>query len=296
MIMKWRDIVLLLVPPVFLKVKKKLVVKKSFIAKPIPKIKRNSDKMIVIGNGPSFNQTYDLYKETLCSTECTMVNESCLTPYYEIIRPVAYLLVDPVYFDEQNNPHYQQTRISVVNALINKTKWKMNIIMPKCAKHCTAVAKFRENVNLQVLFYEDNHILPTNKSIYEAWDMNLVIPPTQTVMNTAVWISIYWGYLETYLVGVDTSFIKDIYVGQKDNILYTKDTHYFNNDEVYDFELEPEKHGRKFGMDMEQLLRSVHTMFYEYKRLQEYSKWKNVKIYNASEYSMIDCFARKKLK
>lgn len=104
------------------------------------------------------------------------------------------------------------------------------------------------------------------------------------------------GYKETYLIGADTSFIQDIYVGQKDNVLYTVDTHFYKNKDVYDCDFEPEKHGRKFGMDMEKFLDSVYKMFQSYKELRQYADWKMVKVYNASEYSLIDCFERKKLR
>lgn len=77
---------------------------------------------------------------------------------------------------------------------------------------------------------------------------------------------------------------------------YRVDTHFYKNKDVYDCDFEQEKHGRKFGMDMEKFLDSVYKMFQSYKELRQYADWKMVKVYNASEYSLIDCFERKKLR
>ena len=257
------------------------------------KIECKGDKIIVIGNGPSLNKTMELYGDVVLETPCIMVNYSANSDLYEKIRPSFYLLVDPAYYQMPN--HLYESLCALFSAIVTKTIWPMKIIMPRCAKGCYAVQRFKENANLRILFYEDGWQLPKGMSKFEAWDKNLICPPAQTVLNTAVWLSIYWGYKETYLVGADTSFIQDIYVGQKDNVLYTIDSHFYKNEDVYNNGLEPEKKGRKFGMDMEQLLESVYVMFKSYRELREYAEWKGVKIYNASEYSMIDCLERKKL-
>lgn len=291
--MEFKQFIQLFVPPIYHKVKHLLCPKKQAELCSLPKIDHQGDRMIVIGNGPSLNKTIELYESQLHEADCIMVNFSANSDLYEKIRPSFYLLVDPAYYQMPN--HLYESLCALFDAFVTKTAWPMKIIMPRCAKGCYAVGRFKENPNLEVLFYEDGWQLPKGASKFEAWDKNLICPPAQTVLNTAVWLSIYWGYRETYLVGADTSFIQDIYVGQKDNVLYTIDSHFYKNEDVYNSGLEPEKNGRKFGMDMEQLLESVYVMFKSYRELREYAEWKGVKIYNASEYSMIDCLERKKL-
>ena len=236
----------------------------------------------------------ELYGDVVCETPCMMVNFAANTELYERIRPSVYLLVDPAWYNPSDEQ--KQSIYACIDAIVQKTSWQMKIIMPHCAIGCFATEKFKENSNLEVLYYEDGWQITERMTQFEAWDKNLVSPPGQTVLNTAVWLSIYWGYQETYLIGADTSFIQDIYVGQKDNVLYTVDTHFYKNKDVYDCDFEPEKHGRKFGMDMEKFLDSVYKMFQSYKELRQYADWKMVKVYNASEYSLIDCFERKKLR
>lgn len=292
--MNFREIIQLFIPPICYKAKKYLFPKPEREWISLPKFSREGDKIIIVGNGPSLNKTMELYDDIVRKTPCMMVNFTANTELYERIKPSIYLLVDPAWY---NPTKKLQTIVeSCIDAIVCKTVWPIKIIMPRCAKGCYAVERFKENPNLEVNFYEDGWQLPKGMSKFEAWDKNLICPPAQTVLNTAVWLSIYWGYKETYLVGADTSFIQDIYVGQKDNVLYTVDTHFYKNKDVYDCDFEPEKHGRKFGMDMEKFLDSVYKMFQSYKELKQYADWKKVKVYNASEYSLIDCFERKKLK
>ena len=286
-----KEFIQLFVPPIYYKVKKRLFPKKQPVHHPLPKVEHSKQRMVIIGTGPSLNKTLELYEQQLHEADCMMVNFSARTPLFEQIRPAYYLMVDPGFLDEDD--------IDVTNALIDdlraKTSWPMTVIMPDLLKVWDKSKELLLNGNINILYYNNKWSNIPQEKLFEAWDKNIIDPPAQTVLNAAIWLSVYWGYKETYIVGADTSFIQDIYVGQKDNILYTMDRHYYDNDEVFPQDVEPEKQGRPFGMTMERLLNAVYTMFKSYRELRGYAEWKGVKIYNASEYSMIDCFERKKL-
>lgn len=290
--MSLKDKIRLFVPPIYYKVKKRLFPKKQPNHHPLPKVEHEKNRMVVIGTGPSLNKTMKLYGERLKDYDCLMVNFSARTSVFELIKPKYYIMADPGFITEDS---IRESINGLVSDLCCKTTWSMFVILPDSLKSWDGCAKLAEVENINLLFY-NNHCanVPSGK-LFEAWDKNSIAPPAQTVLNTAIWLSIYLGYVETYLVGADTSFIKDIYVGQKDNILYTIDTHFYDNQAVCPDEIEPERGGRKFGMNMEQILDAVHIMFQSYYQLQKYAEWKGVKIFNASEYSMIDCFERKKI-
>lgn len=291
--MKIKEFIRLFVPPIYYKVKKRLFPKKQPVHHPLPKVEHEKNRMVVIGNGPSLNKTVELYEKQLHEADCVMVNFSARTQFFEQIRPRYYMMADPGFINDRS---IEESVKLLVLDLTNKTSWPMTIVMPDSLHVWESCAELQKNQNISILFYNNKgYNVPKNKQ-YEALDENLVGPPAQTVLNAAIWLSVYWGYKETYIVGADTSFIQDIYVGQKDNVLYTVDRHYYNNQEVCPEEIEPEKNGHRFGFDMEHFLDTVHTMYVDYKMLMSYADWKGVKVYNASEYSMIDCFERKKLK
>lgn len=260
----------------------------------IPKI--TNDKLIIIGNGPSLNSTMEKYEKEVCSSECLMVNEAALTSLYYLIKPSIYLLVDPKFYLSKGYESYQETLKSLVDVIISKTDWTMKIIMPCNANGSYAVQRFKENANIDVMFYENCWDSPYLMSKLEAWDKNLIAPPAQTVLNTAVWLSIYWGYKETYLIGADTSFVADLHVDQETNIVYSIDTHFYSTKEVALDDFDIKNNRRTFGTKLHEEYFSAGTALKDYWDMKAYADWKGVKVYNASEYSWIDAFERKKLK
>lgn len=290
---KLKHILRLFVPPIYYEAKHALFPQKKEERFPLLQIEHTCNRMIIIGNGPSLNKTVELYEQQLHEADCVMVNFSASTSLFERIRPKYYLLADPGFLHSEAN---REAMNALLNALKEKTAWPMTIILPDFLRAWKESAILQENENITMLSYNNSSQKINDDELFQALDENRVGPPAQTVLNAAVWLSIYWGYQETYIVGADMSYLKDVYVGQKNNVVYTIDRHFYNNNEVCPEEIEPEKGGHKLGMTMEQLLDAVHIMFQSYRQLSGYAKWKGVKLYNASEYSMIDCIERKKLK
>ena len=291
--MRLKQFIKLFIPPIYYKVRKKIFSrKKNSNIYPLTMQEYHGDKLIIIGNGPSMNRTIENNLETLQNTECLMVNFAANTSAFEQIKPCLYLLVDPTFYFV---PSYVKDKIEkLYNAILQKVTWSMTIVMPKCAQGSYLVNKFKENTNLNVLFYEDSGVLSHRISQFEAWDKNLISPPSQTVLNTAVWLSIYWGYNETYLVGADTSWHTELKMDQQTNELYTIDTHFYNNKIVLG-DLYDEHNKRPINTKLHEELFAEATALREYCELRKYADWKGVKVYNASEYSWIDAFERKKL-
>lgn len=292
--MKAKEFVQLFIPPVFHKVKKCLFPKKEPPHHPLPKIEHCKQRMVVIGTGPSLNKTIELYEQQLHEADCMMVNFSAMTPLFERLRPAYYIMMDPGWIIKGRSD--DESIRNCINAIVTKTKWPMTIVLPSSFNDWWAVDEFRKNENITALFDGGSWRLLQGEALFKAFDENRVCPPTYTVLTYGLYLSLYWNYEETYLVGADTSFLKDMYVGQNDNILYTIDSHYYENQDVCPEEIEPEKHGHPFGRNMETELYELYMMFYEYRLMNKYAKWKGLKLYNASEFSMIDCLERKKLK
>lgn len=291
--MEVKQVLQLFLPPIFYKVKQLLFPNKQAELCPLPKNEHQGDRMVIIGNGPSLNKTIELYESQLHKADCIMVNFSANSDLYEQIRPSFYLLVDPAYYQMPN--YLRESLCALFDAIVTKTTWPMKIIMSHNAEGSYAIERFKDNPNLEVLLYENGWNISKDMSKYEAWDKNLIAPPAQTVLNTAVWLSIYWGYTETYLVGADTSFLADLRVDQKTNLLYTEDTHFYSNKDVHKDSYDSIKKRRPIGTKLHDELFSIGTALKDYWDMKAYADWKGVKVYNASEYSWIDAFERKKL-
>lgn len=261
----------------------------------LPKRHGKGDRMIIVGNGPSLNTTMQKYADILCSTECMMVNHSADSDLFEKIKPSVYVLVDPLWFDPKRKL-FENTIPFTLQTIKEKTQWAMTLVVPFSAKGSLALRVFETNPFIVIEYFNDAWQLPNGVSKFEAWDKNLVSPPGQTVLNTCVWLSLYWGYKETFLVGADTSFLADERIDQETNEVYTIDTHFYNNEQVYkDESLFNKEHRRVIPTKFHEELISVATALKGYWDMRDYADWKGLKVYNASEYSWIDAFERKKL-
>ena len=288
----------LLVPPIFSKtwhfVSKK---SKRHIASPLPQIKHHSDKIVIIGNGPSLNQSVEKYKEEIISNDRIAVNFFASSDLYDIIRPNIYVFADPAFFYV---PESQKESIeNLIECILTKTTWEMHLIIPLSACEAPLVEKLRQNKYINIEFYLNFYQEYDNRSKFEAWDENLIGPPAQNVLNVAIYLALYWGYKETYLIGADSSFLEDLRVDQETNELYTIDTHFYNNKDVHSDKkfYDQKKRGRsRADWKLHELIYAHGRMFEYYDELKKYADYKGLKVYNASEYSWINVFERKKLK
>lgn len=296
--MRVRAFVKLFIPPIFLKISKRLVKKQVELAdSPLPQIEHHSAKMIIIGNGPSLNDSVTKYKDEILSNDRIAVNFFASSELYEVLKPNIYVFADPAFFYVPDN---QKDSIeSLINNIINKTNWDMQMIIPLSAQDTLLVNLLRQNRNLKIDFYVNEYQVVGKMSKFEAWDKNLIGPPAQNVLNVALYLSLFWGYKETYIIGADSSFLEDLRVDQETNELYTVDTHFYNNKTVHtDKKFYDQKNRGRSRQDwkLHELIYAHGRMFEYYSDLKEYADYKGLKVYNASEYSWINVFERKKLK
>lgn len=281
------------IPPIITKMVKKCRGKKKVeIFSTLDEYVHTDDTVFVVGNGPSLKTTMEKYAGKVSKNDVIAVNCMALTDYFAVLKPKAYLLVDPIYWDEQIvNP----TREKLYDKLIADTKWPMTIAFPDMARRMRGIERLKANENLRLLYFNTRNTVADTKS-FEAWDKNLVGPPAQTVMNTALYLAIKWRYQNIYIIGADSSFLADLHVDQKTNKLYSLDTHFYSNQSVYKNDVyKYEGEVRYFPQKFHEELLSESIAFSGYWDLRYYAEYAGVQVYNASEFSWIDAFERKKL-
>ena len=257
--------------------------------RPLP-IVENNRKVIIIGNGPSLNETIRDYTSILQKTDCFMVNQSAVSDYFELIRPCYYVIVDPFYFVKQEE---NENIPLLLNAFKNKLEWKLKIFVPYAMKESIIVKELRENNNIDVLFL--NSVMLTGKEYirgekwYKRWNQNKLFPLSQTVLNTSTSIAIAMGYKEIYLVGADTSWIEMLRVDQHNNDLYWEEAHFYGVKKELVANYNPEK--SNVAVELEANKRVLDS----YQILREYAAYNACKVYNASAYSYIDNLERRTL-
>ncbi|MBO7537959.1 MAG: DUF115 domain-containing protein [Prevotella sp.] len=297
--MAYKKILKQLCPPIIIKLIELIKCQRAnFQQSPLPQVKHNSDKIIIIGNGPSLNTSIDLYLNEIKGNDRIAVNFFASSDYYELLKPNFYVFADPAFFYIPENQRHS-IEFLFYN-ILTKTNWPLQIIIPLSAKGAPSIIHLHENNNIKIDYYFDgNQKYATKKmSRFEAWNYNYIAPPVQNVLNLALYLAIYWQYNEIYLIGADSSFLEDIYVDQTTNEIFTIDTHFYKRERVYkDKDLFDRIKGRnRSNRTMHDLIYKHGKMFEYYYDLKKYAEYRGVKVYNASEYSWINVFERKKIK
>lgn len=256
-----------------------------------------SDNLFILGNGPSLKKTLENHLDFLRGNECVVVNKFGNTDYFFQIKPRWYVLVDPAFFMDFNMlPVSIKTEIvSLCNQIKDKVTWNLCFCLPITAKKSEFVRKIKFNSNITVCYfntYGTSSIIPDCSFKYKLWDFNFLAPLAQTVLNTTLQIGILLRYKEIYLLGADTSWHANYELDQETNILYSVDTHFYGIRKIplyIDVE-------QKYPSKLHEELKMVSCALEGYWTLEYYAKYAGVKIYNASEFSWIDAFERRKIK
>lgn len=287
----------LFVPPVLILIKNRLLSYTSPSKIPlstIRQIKKSGESLIVIGNGPSLIESLKEYKGYFQKYDCIVVNHFCETDYYETIKPRFYLIADPAFFgDIDNYAEWLKAKINrFIESFISKTQWEMNLIVPNYADGTRFIEMTRKNPHISVFYYNsDGNDKKHHNSLYEMWDSNLLAPPAQTCLNTSVWLGVFLRYKNVFLIGADTSWIELIRVDQETNKLYTIDSHFYGEVKR---PLYADIEG-KVPQKLHDELNNISSALEKYWKLKEYAEYAGVHIYNASNYSLIDAYERKKI-
>ncbi len=293
--MRLKDLILLLTPPAFIILKDKLLnSKRPKESNPstIKNIEKKSDVLIVIGNGPSLNDTIKEHKEEIINKDCVVVNSFCNTVYYEELKPNYYLLADPAYFGdvEKFDTRLKNLVTGTWDAILRKTTWDINLIVPSYAKGSAIIGAISNNSHISVYFYNIKDLRCNKMNKFEAWDLNLIPPPAQTCLNTCVWLGICLRFKSVYLIGADTTWLELLHVDQETNEVYTIDSHFYGKKKDI---LYSDVEG-KIPQKLHDELNCISWALKRYWDLKDYAEYAGVKIYNASKYSLIDAFERKK--
>jgi len=295
-----KKVLKLLLPPIFIKIRNILsfivfnMNKHDGVVSTISQLPKTSESLIIIGNGPSFNVSIKKYKNQICLYNSIVVNHFCETEYYRELKPKFYLLADPAYFgDIDSYADWMKNRvIKFIAKLIDNTNWNICLIMPSSAQNSYFCEQIKKNPFITPFYYNNFDLVRYDENNkFNLWDKNLLRVPSQTCLNTCLWLGIYLRYKKIYLIGADTTWIENLHVDQKTNEVYTIDTHFYGEEKQYLYK----DAAKKVPIKLHEELFSNYNALKLYWELKEYANYAKVDVYNASEYSLIDSFERKSI-
>ena len=261
----------------------------SFQFKGSIRLKDNGGGICVLGNGPSLKNNYKEVLERVDKLSSVLVvNTFANTDYYELIKPSFYLIVDPAFFTNTVDKRLSAIQKSTVETIISRTKWKMTLFLPSKAKHSNFALNLAEHEFIKVEFFRNVPVYEGSEKLNRfLYKHNLANPPFRNVLIAAIFFSLKMGFSNINVWGADHSWHENLYLG-KDNKLYVKDVHFFEEDP----EKIPLKNSKGSPVKVHEELFSIGRALIIYHSLNALSESLGCKIVNRSSKTWIDAFER----
>ena len=112
----------------------KSLLKIALLSRPVPSSRRcHGGSIIVMGNGPSLNDTIAAHLPLLKAATTMAVNFAALAPVFFDIKPRYYVMADPHFFSQGGDGG----NLDLLREALRKVDWEMELFVP---------AKFRRKL------------------------------------------------------------------------------------------------------------------------------------------------------
>lgn len=261
----------------------KSIVKLMFQSRRSFVTKADGERVIIMGNGPSLNETIENHIDILKTTPAIAVNFAANAPQFTMLRPRYYVLADPHFFVNKQD-------INVAKLMSNLSElvdWSMTLFVPNSVKtHNITIT----NKNISIEYF--NMVGVEGFQWFEnfAFSRGYGMPRPRNVLIPSIMIAMQMGYKEIYITGADHSWTKTLSVNENNEVISIQ-PHFYKEDE---------KEQKRIRTDylhypLHQIIYSFYVAFKSYFVIQRYAKNRKIDIYNSTPESFIDAFPRRPL-
>jgi hypothetical protein len=252
----------------------------------LEKLKLNEHTCLILGNGPSVNQTIEQDLEKVQNMFSICVNHFGSTSSYETLQPNMYLLLDPLFQD----PNYDLGQ-KLIQQICSKTQWPLIIYMPQdFKKSVQIIQQFKSNSYIQVHFFNYtivNGFDSLNQYFFKkGWGMI----QSQNVLVCAIFQALQLGFKEIYLTGADHTWHENMKVSDVDNALLLNDTHFYGTKDINLTARLAKNTTIESPLALQFL--SLYKVFLGHQKNAQFAQDQGVRIVNISHHSNIDVYER----
>lgn len=247
----------------------------------VGRVAGEGETLIVMGNGPSLNDTMRDNAASLKSHRLMSVNFAANAPQFYELRPDFYVVVDPVFFRDLENVN---VRLLWEN-LSQRIDWPMKLLVPARAKVPVALPG-----NISVERFNPVGVEGFRTVEHAAYRAGLGMPRPRNVLIPAIMAGIMLGFRNIYVVGADHSWTKTLSVTEDNTVVSVQPHFYADNSAEHERVASVYKDIR-----LHEIMYSFYVAFRSYFTLAEYAESRGVKIYNSTPGSFIDAFERRPL-
>lgn len=250
------------------------------------KKEKQDRKLVILANGPSLSQVLDKVSEVTDVDFC-MVNLSILTDIFWVLKPKMLVMTDMSLYVHKDRDFSIKFRSE-----LQKVNWSMEYCVPFHYPNWI-IKEFKRNPYIKVSRYSTQPWSPEisfyKKLRFWLYEKGIIAPNCSNVLIATIYVSILKGYKQIYLLGADHSWIKDIYVNNKNQVVHADKHFYGTKEHVWlDYQGNPIK--------LADLLESNLSTFRNHQNLRDFADYLgDVKIINCTEGSYIDAYERGRL-
>lgn len=233
------------------------------------------ERCFVFGNGPSLKDVdFSLFKDEYVFT----VNQLARRADYCKLNANYHLWSDFNFFDETNITEELIDSMKNVNVGQNRVQCFFPAdVEPFLVKHGIATAIDCNYFKIRTSFYD---------GFDEKIDFSKFMPSLSTVVHYAIFLAIYMGFSEIYLLGVDTTQI----------MVQIKSFLQENDENDYSYEVTKSEKKRMENLLQQHSLESYACGFWHllstYRTLNQYCQKRGIRLINCSKVTTIDSIAR----
>ena len=266
----------------------------------------NNKPVVIIGNGPSGKNQLAYFIKNREQYNLFAVNKFAISEYFSSIKPNYYVFLDGDFFnfsesifkDASKHPRISikpeflnwQQQINDTWLKLNAVNWPMTLFVPIQYKN-KFIVKQCQNPNLNILFF--------NYTVCKGFDwlnnyfykLNLGMPQSQNVINSAIYISLTKISDITYLIGLDHDFRKNLHVTENNQLIETV-SHIYSNS-PFSHPLVNAHTG--LPVTLSETFLNLHKLHKSYLELKRYSTYLKKSIYNLTPGGYVDTFERKSI-
>lgn len=237
--------------------------------------------LVVMGNGPSLNDTIADCRRQLEALPLLAVNFAALSPEFWQLRPSYYVLADPVFFAPAAEGNVGKLRDAFA-----RIDWPVTLFVPvrsKAAAHRLTAG----NANITVAGFNPVGVEGFELLEEKAFDLGLGMPRPRNVLIPSLMIAISLGFKTIYVAGADHSWMKTLDVTD-DNTVVSVQPHFYAESK--------EEKARVTSVykdvRLHEVVYSFYVAFKSYFTIERYARRRGVSIYNVTPGSFIDAFQR----
>ncbi len=255
-------------------------------------LKMTSETAIILGNGPSINQTLNEHKAKIKQHLLICVNHFPDTPQFEELQPVHCVVVAKEYWADDSSEATKERAQRLFGNIVAKTNWEMVLHLPVSAKKSKWLMQvLRQNTRVVLHFFNDTPVegLPTwNRFFFkQGWGM----PRPHNVLIPSLMIALNAGVKNIFIVGADHSWLEELTVNEKNEALLHQKHFYDEDSSKQDYMYKLGKRPRRLHEILEKFMLSFKAYF----DIKDYATSIGASIWNATPKSYIDAFERKSL-